>query len=75
MTLRPSGVWTSGYNRGYDTIELEKNLDDAERILSAALEARPEETVLSSHLINAGLGRQLAERGSGFQGGLLGGGH
>ncbi len=59
--MRDEQLYERGYNRVYDTIELEKNLDDAERVLHAALESVPEEVVLSSRLINEALGRRLAE--------------
>ena len=58
-SMKDEELYLKGYNRVYDTIELEKNLDNAERILAGALEALPEETILSSHLINDCLGRQL----------------
>jgi deoxyhypusine synthase len=54
-------LYARGYNRVYDTIELEKNLDDTERALQRALESVPEDTVLSSRLINQKLGQHLDE--------------
>jgi deoxyhypusine synthase len=51
--------YARGYNRVYDTIELEKNLDDTERALQQALEDLPEDAVLSSRLINERLGAFL----------------
>jgi deoxyhypusine synthase len=52
-------LYARGYNRVYDTIELEKNLDDTERALQQALEDLPEDAVLSSRLINERLGAFL----------------
>jgi deoxyhypusine synthase len=52
-------LYEKGYNRVYDTIELEKNLDDVERILQKALEDVPSGTVLSSRLVCEQLGRHL----------------
>jgi len=52
-------LYERGYNRVYDTIELERNLDDTERILQTALDDLPEDTVLCSHLINRKLGEHL----------------
>ncbi len=52
-------LYRKGYNRVYDTIELEKNLDDVERLLQRALDGLPDDTVLSSRLIAERLGRQL----------------
>ncbi|MBW2373561.1 MAG: deoxyhypusine synthase family protein, partial [Deltaproteobacteria bacterium] len=54
-------LYARGYNRVYDTIELEKNLDDTERALQRALEDVPEDTVLSSRLIHQKLGQHLDE--------------
>jgi deoxyhypusine synthase len=59
--MQDEKLYQRGYNRVYDTIELEKNLDDAERVLQAALETIPEDAVLSSRSINEALGKQLAE--------------
>jgi deoxyhypusine synthase len=58
-------LYARGYNRVYDTIELEKNLDDTERALQRALEDVPEDTVLSSRLINQKLGQHLDESADG----------
>ena len=38
-TMRDEDLYDRGYNRVYDTIELEKNLDDVERILQDAFGA------------------------------------
>jgi deoxyhypusine synthase len=58
-------LYPKGYNRIYDTIELEKNLDDAEKILELALSDVPEDTVLSSRLILQRLGEHLANETAG----------
>ena len=55
-------LYARGYNRVYDTIELEKNLDDTERALKETLDALPDDTVLSSALILRELGRYLDKR-------------
>jgi deoxyhypusine synthase len=57
-------LYCRGYNRVYDTIELEKNLDDVEHLLEQALDDVPEDTVLSSSLITRCLGAELARRGA-----------
>jgi len=64
-TMKDEDLYTRGYNRVYDTIELEKNLDDVERLLQQALDDLPIDSVLSSHFINECLGRALAKRGAG----------
>jgi deoxyhypusine synthase len=58
-SMRDEDLYPRGYNRVYDTIELEKNLDDVERILSDSLSDLPEGAVLSSRLICEQLGRHL----------------
>lgn len=49
-----------GYNRVYDTIELEQNLDDTERIMASVLGELPEHEVLCSSSINRHIGTWLA---------------
>jgi hypothetical protein len=51
-------LYEKGYNRVYDTIELEQNLDDVEGS-RAALDALADGSVLSSRLITERLGRYL----------------
>jgi deoxyhypusine synthase len=58
-SMRDEELYRKGYNRVYDTIELEKNLDDVEQILRQALADVDEGTVLSSRLITELLGRFL----------------
>jgi deoxyhypusine synthase len=59
-SMRDEALFERGYNRVYDTIELEQNLDDAEHVLGAALADLPEGTVLSSHLLMDRLGAHLS---------------
>jgi deoxyhypusine synthase len=63
--MKDEDLYVRGYNRVYDTIELEKNLDGVERILEAALGNLPEGTVLSSRLICEQLGAHLLEHREG----------
>jgi deoxyhypusine synthase len=58
-------LYERGYNRVYDTIELERNLDDTERVLQAALDDLPEDVVLSSQLVTRKLGEHLAKHAPG----------
>lgn len=60
-SMRDEDLYQRGYNRVYDTIELEKNLDDAERVLQETLRKLPEDTVLCSTVILRELGRYLEE--------------
>ena len=62
-SMRDEDLYERGYNRVYDTIELEKNLDDVERILQDSLADVSIDTVLSSRLVNELLGRELSKRG------------
>ncbi len=63
--LKDEDLYAKGYNRVYDTIELEKNLDDVERILQRVLETVSEKTVLSSRLLCELLGRYLEKNAPG----------
>ena len=55
-------LYEKGYNRVYDTLELEANLDDVEEILSGALDPIEKET-LSSRRVHELIGDLLLERG------------
>ncbi len=59
-TMHDDDLFSKGYNRVYDTIELEKNLDAAEQILQRSLRDIPDDTVLSSHFLLDRLGAYLA---------------
>ena len=54
-------LYDKGYDRVYDTLELEKNLDDTELIVREVLSAIPEGTTLHSALIFKAIGKHLAE--------------
>jgi len=64
-SMRDEDLYGLGYNRVYDTIELEKNLDDVERILNQVLDDIPPDTLLSSRLICELLGRHLDKHAPG----------
>jgi deoxyhypusine synthase len=63
--MQDEDLYKRGYNRVYDTIELEKNLDDVERILQSALDEIDPDTVLSSRLICQRIGQWLAQHSKG----------
>ena len=63
--MRDEELYAKGYNRVYDTIELEQNLDDAERMLQQALADLPDDAALSSHLVTRRLGEWLAKNATG----------
>ncbi len=50
-----------GYDRVYDTLELEKNLDEVDLIVRKVLESMPEDEALSSFSILRALGKYLDE--------------
>ena len=54
-------LYYAGYDRVYDTLELEKNLDDVEIIFKNVLDKIGRKTVLSSRLINERLGEYLVK--------------
>jgi deoxyhypusine synthase len=59
-SMKDEELYQKGYNRVYDTIELEKNLDDAELALEKALAHLEDGTILSSRMVFECLGAYLA---------------
>ncbi len=58
-SLPDETLYEKGYNRVYDTIELEQNLDDTERIMAQVLGTVPDGETLCSHELNRRLGEWL----------------
>jgi len=58
-------LYRSGYNRVYDTLELEKNLDDVEIIFKKVLDGIDRDQILSSRFLNERLGEYLAKHTKG----------
>jgi deoxyhypusine synthase len=54
-------LYEAGYARVYDTLELEKNLDDAETIMHAVLDELPTDEPFGSHELNRRLGGYLRD--------------
>lgn len=54
-------LYEKGYNRVYDTLEMEANLNYVEEFSSRALDALESEPELSSEIVCRGLGKVLAE--------------
>jgi deoxyhypusine synthase len=54
-------LYYAGYDRVYDTLELERNLDDVETIFKEVLDSIDRDTVLSSHFLNKKIGEYLAK--------------
>jgi deoxyhypusine synthase len=61
--MRDEELYEKGYNRVYDTIELERNLDDTELILRGALADLDAEKPVCSHLLLRKMGEYLARQG------------
>ncbi len=58
-------LFKKGYNRVYDTLELEQNLDDTERLLDGILDRIPEGVTLCSHELNRLIGEHLSRADEG----------
>ena len=58
-------LYRAGYDRVYDTLELEQNLDDTEWIVRDVLALLADGADTSSHEISAAIGRHLVENDSG----------
>lgn len=57
--MRDEVLYEKGYNRVYDTIELERNLDDTGEILRETLQSLPTDTTVGSRIITERLGHYL----------------
>ena len=58
-------LYDKGYDRVYDTLELEKNLDDTEELIGEILDKIDKNEILSSHKITHLMGQHLAENEKG----------
>ncbi len=54
-------LFERGYNRVFDSIELERNLDDVEHIFRTVLEANPHVDTWCSHMLTYALGGHLSK--------------
>jgi deoxyhypusine synthase len=61
-------LYEQGYNRVYDTLEPEQNLDDVEEVMSAVLEAWDHNDVMCSYKLNHAIGAYLATHTQGERG-------
>ena len=55
-------LYEQGYNRVYDTLEPEQNLDDVEEVMSEILEGWDHNEVVCSYKLNHAIGEHLAKR-------------
>lgn len=58
--MRDRDAFYAGYNRVYDTLELERNLDDLEEIINKVLDVWPEDEVACSRTLLQRIGEHLA---------------
>jgi deoxyhypusine synthase len=58
-------LFEKGYNRVYDTLEMEANLNYVEHVVSQTLKRVPPEQVLSSEMLTRELGRTLVDEQEG----------
>jgi deoxyhypusine synthase len=63
--MKDTELYKKGYNRVYDTLELEKNLDDTEKIVEEVLEAWPLDKEICSYSLNEKLGEYLMKNTEG----------
>src|ERR1700737_2098392 len=61
-------LYEQGYNRVYDTLEPETNLDDVERVMGEVLEQWDPSEILCSYKLNHAIGAYLAKRAQGQRG-------
>ena len=61
-------LYEQGYNRVYDTLEPEQNLDDVEEVMSQILEAWDHNEVVCSYKLNHVIGEHLAKNAKGQRG-------
>src|SRR5215469_11889603 len=55
-------LYEQGYNRVYDTLEPEQNLDDVEQVMAAVLEQWDHSEVICSYKLNRAIGEHLSRR-------------
>src|SRR6201987_2235507 len=55
-------LYEQGYNRVYDTLEPEQNLDDVERVMAEVLGNWDQSEVMCSYKLNRAIGEHLAKR-------------
>lgn len=58
-------LYDKGYDRVYDTLEVEKNLDDLEAIVNTIFDTFDEKNIYSSRVITHEIGKYLSEKVSG----------
>ena len=60
--LSDEELYEAGYNRIYDTLEPEQNLDDVERVMAAVFSGWDADETMCSYKLNRAIGAHLAKR-------------
>src|SRR5208283_4864333 len=66
--LSDEELYEAGYNRVYDTLEPEQNLDDVERVMHAVFSAWDAKEVMCSYKLNRAIGAHLSKTAKGQRG-------
>ena len=66
--LSDEELYEAGYNRVYDTLEPEQNLDDVERVMHAVFSAWDAKETMCSYKLNRAIGAHLAKTAKGQRG-------
>lgn len=66
--LSDEELYEAGYNRVYDTLEPEQNLDDVERVIFNVLEKWDTDEILCSYKLNKAVGAYLSKHSKGQRG-------
>jgi deoxyhypusine synthase len=66
--LSDEELYEAGYNRVYDTLEPEQNLDDVEKVMAAVLGHWDSKDVMCSYRLNRAIGAHLAKTAKGQRG-------
>ncbi len=66
--LSDEELYEAGYNRVYDTLEPEQNLDDVERVMGAVFAGWNAKEVMCSYKLNRAIGAHLAKHAKGQRG-------
>ncbi|MBF0621100.1 MAG: deoxyhypusine synthase family protein [Magnetococcales bacterium] len=70
-SMDDAALYEAGYNRVYDTLEPESNLDEAEGVVRAVLDGLPDDEILSSHRLTQAIGQYLLEHNPNGRGPLI----
>ena len=66
--LSDEELYEAGYNRVYDTLEPEQNLDDVERVMHAVFSGWDANAIMCSYKLNRAIGAHLSKHAKGQRG-------